>query len=109
MSEFEDKLHAILSDPAELERIAALASELMGGGDAAETGDAPPAPEGELLRRLSGLLGGASGQGELGALADALSPYLQPERSLRLRRALRLAGMLRVAGTVLGEEASGLV
>ena len=49
------------------------------------------------------------GAGELGALADALSPYLQPERSARLRRALRLAGMLRVAGTVLGEEASGLV
>ena len=44
-----------------------------------------------------------------GALADALSPYLQPERCARLRRALRLAGMLRVAGTVLGEEASGLV
>ena len=108
MSEFEDKLHAILSNPAELERIASLASELMGGGEAAETG-APSAPEGDLLRRLSGLLGGASGQSELGALADALSPYLQPERSARLRRALRRAGMLRVAGTVLGEEASGLV
>ena len=104
MSEFEDKLHAILSDPEELERIASLASELMGGGEAA-----PSAPEGDLLRRLSGLLGASPGQGELGALADALSPYLQPERSARLRRALRLAGMLRVAGTVLGEEASGLV
>ena len=105
MSEFEDKLHAILSDPEELERIASLASALMGGGASAPSG-APPAPEGDLLRRLSGLLGASPGQGELGALADALSPYLQPERSARLRRALRLAGMLRVAGTVLGEEAS---
>ena len=79
MSDFEDKLHAILSDPEELERIGRLASALMGGG---------------------------AGRSELGALADALSPWLRPERLSRLRRALRLAGMLRVAGTVLGEEAS---
>ena len=104
MSDFEDKLHAILSDPEELERIGRLASELMGGG-AEETGP-PPEADGDLLRRLAGMLGGGAGQGELGALADALSPWLRPERASRLRRALRLAGMLRVAGTVLGEEAS---
>ena len=55
MSEFEDKLHAILSDPAELERIASMAAALMGGG---EGSGAPGDPTGPL-RRLSGLLGGA--------------------------------------------------
>ena len=103
MSEFEDKLHAILSDPEELERIASLASELMGGGASAPSG-APSAPEGDLLRRLSGLLGASPGQGELGALADALSPYLHPERRARLQKALRIAGVLRLAGTALREE-----
>ena len=104
MSEFEDKLHAILSDPEELERIGRLASELMGGGDGAEAGESGGG-DGDVLRRLSGLLGGA-GQSDLSALVNALTPYLRPDRAARLRRAVRLAGMLRVAGTVLGEEAS---
>ena len=102
MSEFDDKLRAILSDPAEMERISRLASELMGGG-AGEGPSAPAAGEGDLLRRISSLLGGA-GEGGKAGLLEALSPYLRPERQTRLRRALRIAGMLRVAGTVLGEE-----
>ena len=102
MSEFEDKLHAILSDPAELERIGRLASELMGGGPAGEEGGPPADPTGPL-RRLSGLLGGA-GDGDKRALLEALGPYLRPERRARLGRALRLAGMLRLAGAALAEE-----
>ena len=43
MSEFEDKLHAILSDPAELERIGRMASELMGGAADARSGPPPEA------------------------------------------------------------------
>ncbi len=101
MSEFEDKLHAILSDPAEMERISRLASELMGGG-----AGSPPAEDGTdsaLLRRLGGLLGGVGG-GDKAELINALSPYLRPERRERLRRALRLAGILRLAGGALREE-----
>ena len=102
MSEFEDKLHAILSDPAEMERISRLASELMGGGTdgpaaADESGD------GTLLHRLGALLGGAGG-GDKEALVRALAPYLRPERRERLQRALRIAGVLRMAGAALREE-----
>lgn len=101
MSEFEDKLHAILSDPEEMERIGRLASELMGGG----AGPAPPEDggDGALFRRLGGLLGGA-GIGDKAELLKALSPYLRPDRQERLRRALRLAGVLRLAGSALREE-----
>lgn len=107
MSEFEDKLHAILSDPAEMERISRLAAELMGGGTpASPPGDA--APDGKLLQRLGALLGGA-GAGDKAALLNALSPYLKPERRARLQKALRLAGVLRLAGSALREEGAGLV
>ena len=60
MSEFEDNLRAILSDPAELERIGRLASELMGGGAAVQAEDASPAPGpgGDILRRFGALFGG---------------------------------------------------
>ena len=101
MSEFEDKLHAILSDPAEMERIGRLASELMSGG--AGSAPADDGGDGTLLRRLGGLLGGA-GLGDKAELVNALSPYLRPDRRERLRRALRLAGVLRLAGTALREE-----
>lgn len=103
MSEFEDKLHAILSDPAEMERIGRLASELMGGGAGSVPTDDGGGGDGTLLRRLGGLLGGA-GLGDKAELVNALSPYLRPERRERLRRALRLAGVLRLAGTALREE-----
>lgn len=102
MSEFEDKLHAILSDPAEMERIGRLASELMGG--------APPQDEGpgdgvdaSLLRRLGKMLGGTE-RGDKAALCGALEPYLRPERRARLQKALRLAGMLRIVAAALREE-----
>ena len=104
MSEFEDKLHAILSDPAEMERISRLAAELIGGGAAPQESGADSA----VLRRLGGLLGGVGG-GDKAELLNALSPYLRPERLDRLRRALRLAGVLRLAGTALREEGEGRV
>ena len=102
MSEFEDKLHAILSDPAEMERITRLAGQLMGGGE--------EAPDGATRQGSGKLLRGAEGGGSKAALLNALAPYLQPERRARLQRALRLAGVLRIAGAALREEGgAGLV
>ena len=102
MSEFEDKLHAILSDPAEMERISRLASELMGGETPPDEGSAGGG-EGALLRRLGAMFGGAE-RGEKTALLNALGPYLRPERRARLQKALRLAGVLRMASAALREE-----
>ena len=35
MSEFEDRLNSILNDPAQMDRITAMAKSLMGSGEAA--------------------------------------------------------------------------
>ena len=102
MNEFEEKLNAILGDPAEMERITRLASELMGGGK----DDAPSADgDGELLGKLAKLMGSAGGNDKT-ALLQALSPYLKPERRTRLQKALRMARMARLARTAL-EESGG--
>ena len=105
MSEFEDKLNSILSDPGEMEKISRLAAELLGGsgGDAAAPGQAPA--DGAMLGKLGQLFGasGASGGGggDKTALIRALSPYLKPERQRKLLKALRLAQMARLAGRAL--------
>ena len=101
MSEFEDKLHAILSDPEEMERISRLAAGLMGGG-AANSGEAPDGA-GALLGRLGAMLGASAG-GEKAQLLNGLSPYLRADRRARLSRALTVAGVLAAAGAALREE-----
>lgn len=100
MSELEDRLSAVLSDPGELARLTQMAQKLMGGGDApAET----PAPSG-LPAAVGQLLGGGR---KKPALLDAVGPYLDAGRRERLSRALRMASMARMAGAALqrmGEE-----
>lgn len=111
MSEFEDRLNSILSDPAEMEKITRLASELMGGGNAQneEAGGTPDA-DSEMLRRISELLGGSGGRGDKTDLLHALSPYLRPERQAKLKKALRLAKMAKLAAAALGDgEGAGNV
>lgn len=97
MSEFEDKLNRILSDPEEMERISRLAAQFMGGDD----GGSAAAPQGGGLPDLKGLLGNAAAGGDKAALLRALAPYLQPERRQKLQKALRLAQAARIAGVAL--------
>ena len=100
MNEFEEKLNAILNDPAEMEKIARLASELMGG----ETGETSPPPkpdspplDGELLGRIAKMLGSAGDGNDKTSLVQGLSPYLKPERQAKLQKALRMAKLARLA------------
>ena len=103
MNEFEEKLNAVLNDPAELERIARLASALMGGdtGEAEPPDAGIPPTDGELPGMLAGLLGSTGGGGDKTALMQALTPYLKPERQARLQKALRAAKLAHLAKTVL--------
>jgi len=108
MGELEDKLHGILNNPQEMEKIMALARNVMGGmGEAAppQGGDAVPASqEGfDVAGMLSGLdpkllgkltAGLSSGIGT-GALLQAITPHLKEERQGQLRRAITIAQMVR--------------
>jgi hypothetical protein len=130
MSELEDRLHHILSDPQELERISRLAAQLMEGGPAkpgtdtdagrgaasgtdaggSTDGGAGGGSDAGLLSGLKALFPGAGGGGgDKGALLQALAPYLQPERQAKLERALRLARLARIAGSALGDPGGGNV
>lgn len=98
MSDFEDKLNHILSDPQEMEKISRLAAQFM-GGSADGNGEAPPSPGG--LPDLKGMLGGLGQRSDKAALLSALSPYLSPDRRQKLQKALRLAQAARIAGVAL--------
>ena len=112
MSEFEDKLNSILSDPEQMANITRLAGQLM--GNASEEA-APPAARPEeggfdpgMLGRLQGLMGSLSGQDDgKSGLFKALAPYLREERRAKLEKALRLAKAAKLAGAALGEFGGG--
>lgn len=106
MSEFEDMLGKILGDPGEMEKIANLASQLMGGGEAgSEKEKEKDGPDlGKMLGKLMG--SGAVSGGDKAALVAALGPFLKPERRRKLEKALRisrLAGIAEIAMSGLGE------
>ena len=97
MSEIEDRLNAVLNDPAELERIANMARSIMGNIAPEE------APAGDMMNmavKLAGLMKG----GDRDGLVKGLSPYLSEKRRKRLTRALSLASAASVAETLFSEE-----
>ena len=105
MSQLEDRISAVLSDPGELSRLTEMARQLMGGlsqeggGQSAANPESAPAPglSGEALNRL---LGSLRGQKQV-PLMDAVGPYLDEGRRARLSRALRLAAAAKLAAPVL--------
>lgn len=112
MSEFEDKLNSILSNPEELEKITRMAAQLMGGGEhGAADGPSPDAacaagvPDFDpgMIGRIGKLLGGMERKNDRGALIGALLPYLRPERQAKLQKAMRMAKMARLAGRAMRE------
>lgn len=91
MSELEDRLGAVLSDPAQLRRLSEMASRIMGGGGEPPKETAPAAPDRNRGKRL----------------LEALGPYLDEERRGRLQRALHLASTARIAAAALGKTGIG--
>ena len=125
MAEFEEKLNSILSDPAAMGQIAALAQALstpqtepQNQKDSSTPPDAVPgqaAPPAGADSDLSALLGGLGDldpkliQTALGllsaygtdddrrvALLTALKPFLKPERWAKVDRAIQIARLTRV-------------
>lgn len=129
MSDFEEKLNAILSNPESMGQIMNLAQSLNLGGGGEPSGDGPPplqpspdaAPSGGIPDGLSGL-GSLLGQidpkligrllplaGELAGggndermqLLYALRPFLKPERRDKVERAAKTARLIHVGKKLL--------
>ena len=131
MTEFEEKLNAILSNPESMGQIMNLAQSLnLGGGGepSGEGGPAAPQPEAPPENASSGIPDGLSGLGSLlgqidpkligrllplaGELAGggndermqllyALRPFLKPERRDKVERAAKTARLIHVGKKLL--------
>ena len=104
MSELEDKINSILSDPDQMDQINRLASQLM-GGEAPGNGGMPDL--GDLMRGLGGLgsLGTSGGSGgSKAALLSAITPYISEKRASKLQKAIRFAQLARIAGSALAQR-----
>ncbi len=110
MSELEDRLNSILSDPEQMARISSLAQTLMGGQG--EAGAAPPPgqelpTENALPGKLMSLLSRQGEDAEKRALLEAMKPYLSEKRRGKLDRAMRFARLAHLATAAMGELGNG--
>ena len=107
MSELEEKLGTILSNPQLMQQIASMAQAL--GQPAREKAASPPPaatppalPDPAMLQNLSGFMQAGHIDQEQQALLKALGPYLTSRRIRKLENAMRAAKMARLAAATLG-------
>lgn len=107
MSEMEDKLNSILSNPEMMQQIMSLAQS-MGSSDQPQQSTVPqdslPDIDIGMLKRLSGIAQGAGVDKNQQTLLHALGPYLSKERIRKLEKAMRAAKMAKLASGVLGPQ-----
>lgn len=123
MSELEEKLNTLLSDPDGMAQVLELAQKLSSQHDEPPTAPSPPqqdAPgelssllgllgsgtEGDLLRRLLPVLQRSASpeSGQAAALLYALRPFLREERRGKVERAVQLSRMLCLGKTLLAAK-----
>lgn len=100
MAELEERLNAVLSDPAQMEKIAQMASRLM--GSIAPEEKVPPGLDPKLMGLVGRVAASLNGGGKR-ELMTGLGPYLAEGRRARLERALRLAAAASLAVEFMGE------
>jgi len=100
MSELEEKLNALMSNPQLMQQIAAMAQSMGSAQPDPEPADAPPQglpiPDPRLMQFLSQAAGQSAVDSNQKALLQALAPYLSANRVQKLERAMRAA---KLAGT----------
>ena len=121
MSDFEEKLNAILSNPEAMGQVMQLAQSLdLSGGNAGAPPPQVPAPPAEsshlsglgdllggidpgMIRKLLPLLGElqTGGNDQRLQLLYALRPFLKPERQDKVEQALRAAKMIHMGKKLL--------
>lgn len=112
MSELEEKLGNILSNPQLMQQIMGMAQALGAAAPAETPPQSEPAPpqaptlDPKLLQSLAGISRQGGMDGNQQALLKALSPYLSQNRVAKLERAMRAARMAGAASAFL--NAGGL-
>ena len=109
MSEMEEKLGAILSNPQMMQQIMSMAQAMSPPPEPQGRPEQPPEPAPPALPDLQKLAGMTRQSGidkNQQALLRALSPYISRERSAKLEKAMRAAKMARLASAFL--NAGGL-
>ena len=113
MSEMEDRLNALLSNPQLMQQIASMAQSM--GIDTpnpiSEQNEAPPAPsmpmpDPRLLQTMAQTVGKTGIDSNQKTLLQALSPYLSSYRVQKLERAMQAAKLAGAASAFL--NAGGL-
>ena len=107
MSELEEKLSSVLSNPQLMQQIMAMAQS-MGTSREEPSESKQPAmsshPDPEMLRQLAGFSQSAGVDGNQKALLSALGPYLSRDRVDKLERAMRAAKMAAMASAFLNRR-----
>ena len=113
MSELEEKLGTILSDPNMMQQIMGMAKMLSGQQE--NSGQEPPPPpqspqiDTNLLKTLSGLASQGGIDPHQDSLLKALHPYLSQNRIGKLERAMSAAKMAAAASAFLNAGGLGLL
>lgn len=116
MSEFEDRLNSILGDPAQMEKITAMAKSLMSPQESPQAETVLPAKkepglfenfDPAVLGRLTSAFTGMNQPDDKQALLEAMKPYLSQKRREKLERAMKLAKMIHVAEIAFGTFGGG--
>lgn len=112
MSELEEKLSSVLSNPQMMQQIMSMAQNL---GQSSPPQQAPqPVPEPPPLnmaaiQKLAGLAGQSGIDSQQKALLQALHPYLSSNRVNKLEKAMRAAKMARLASGFLNQGGLSLL
>ena len=115
MDNLEEKMNAILNDPAMMQKIMSIAQSMGQSAASAQEKDTPPPQQQEaspfpdidisMLRKLSGLARQSGSDKNQQSLLRALGPYLSRERISKLERAMRAAKLASLASTALNSGA----
>ncbi len=119
MSELEDKLGALLSDPDSMAQVMQLAQQLSSSFGAQEQAPPKPQPPTSETPNLGALLGGidpnlitkflpllqeyGKSNSQTMQLLYALRPYLKPERQNKIERAAKLARVIHIGKMFLSD------
>ena len=112
MSEMEEKLNSVLSNPQLMQQIMSMAKSLGQSNEPPQEQKQEislPAMDLAAIQKLSGLASQSTIDREQQALLKALTPYLHPDRIAKLERAMRAAKMARFASSFLNQGGLSLL